>query len=172
MANESFDEPRQFERVLNRLDALMKRNHAPTEMPATDKHEVDFNGPETVFMELEPEVEVPVLTDVFHGAELRPVEVLENEAPPVLTQFVTEPELTIIEAAPVAVEKPVILDPAGLSEIDVEMILDELMPQLREMLARVMDEEFVRVQQSLRTRVMIEAELLLRHRLEQEIRPK
>lgn len=168
MTEESTEDNRQFEAVLSRLDALMKRSH-PSPLP---------QGSEEV------EADVPVLTEIYQGTVLQTVGVAEQEAPPVLTDYVMAPpevvedvagEASAAEAmpAPASVEPPVSLEPlAPTREQDVETIVAELLPMLQEMVAKVVQEELYYAQQNLTLRIGQEAERLLRQRLLRDVKPK
>lgn len=172
---ESTEDNRQFEAVLSRLDALMKRSH-PSPLPQDAE---------------EFAADVPVLTEIYQGAVLQAVGVAEQEAPPVLTDYVMAPpapemalpevvedvvaEASAAEAmpAPASVEPPVSLEPlASTREQDVETIMAELLPMLQEMVAKVVQEELYYAQQNLTLRIGQEAERLLRQRLLREVKPK
>ena len=164
------EDNRQFEQVLSRLDALMKRSHASAPV-----EESGVNVP------ADEASDVPVLTEIYHGAGLLMVAASEQEAPPLLTEFVAVPqdipaiEEPVVEAGVVEeqVAEPAVPDPPPLSrEQEVEAVLAELMPTLREMIARVAQEEFYYAQQNLMLRVSQEAEQALRLRLLQKPKPK
>jgi len=157
------EENGQFEQVLSRLDALMKRSQGQ-DVP-------------------EPPAAVPVLTEVFVGGVLTPIAVVEQEAPPVLTEFVAPPlvEDEVVEEAPeesptaeavVEPDEVSVMLPPPLSVQEVDALLTELMPMFREMIARVAQEEFFYAQQNLMLRVVQEAEQMLRLRLLHEAKPK
>ncbi len=164
MAEDTGEEKRQFEQVLNRLDALMKRSHAP--MPV-DEPPVSSAGEEGA-------ADIPVLTEIYHGAELLPVDVAAENVPPLLTEFIVAPQfdvnVPVVEAVAPEPELSGQLQP--LSEQQVESVVAELMPKLREMIARVVQEELFLAQQAVLERLAIEAEHLLRQRLLQETIPK
>lgn len=175
MTEESTEDNRQFEEVLSRLDALMKRSH-----PALLPQEAE-----------EVAADVPVLTEVFQGVILQPVGVAEHETPPVLTDYVMAPptpetvlpeveegvawEASTAEPVPAsasvemsALVEPVVPTPGP----DVETIVAELLPMLREMVAKVVQEELYYSQQNLMLRIGQEAEQLLRQRLLRDVKPR
>ena len=166
MADETPGENRQFDTVLSRLDALMKRNQASRSESRLQESADDFSGPATMFMP-EPELTVntvPVLTDVFQGGALQVIEVSDQPTPPVLTQ--TLPVETVSQDGEFQS-----LDGSGSSgalalvPVDMDATIDELMPLFREMVVRVAQEELSLAQQTLQARVLFEAEQLLRRRL-------
>ena len=158
------EENRQFEQVLNRLDALMKRSHASVPI---DEPGLGVAGEAS-------DASVPVLTEVYRGAELLPVSVAEHEAPPLLTEFISAPQLVVeasaVEALASVAELP--MQPWSSREQEVESVVAELMPRLREMIARVVQEEIFYAQQNLSLRISQEAEQVLRLRLLQGTKPK
>lgn len=165
---ESAEENRQFEQVLSRLDALMKRSHALApvdESPANDPAD-------------EASDDVPVLTEIYHGAGLLASSVAEQQMPPLLTEFVEEPQVEVelpalaVSRVDEPVEELAVPEPPRSHEQEVESVLAELMPNLREMIARVAQEEFFYAQQNLVLRVGQEAEQALRLRLLQKFIPK
>lgn len=159
MDEDTTEENRQFEQVLNRLDALMKRSHAP--LPA-DEPGADVAGEEAV-------AGIPVLTEIYRGEIVLPVAVAEQEAPPLLTELVSVPQPDAEEA----VSEPELPEqPQSSREQQVESVVAELMPKLREMIAQVVQEEIYYAQQNLSLRISQEAEQVLRQRLLQEITPK
>lgn len=149
MADDAVDENRQFDQVLMRLDALMKHSQggdAGEEKEAATMHH-----------------DVPVLTEVYAGESSAPA-TLEQDAPPVLTD--TAPGQMRLAEAYVQ-----LADMAAVArhEQQVEALLTQLMPEMREMIGRIVREEFDQLQQTLAGRVEIEAEHLLRQRLLNEI---
>lgn len=151
MTGDIEEDDRQFERVLSRLDALMKHSHVS--VPADD-------------VGVEAAVDVPVLTEIYRGEELVPLAVVDQEEAPVLTEFIRAPG----SADEGLVEVPEQALPTR--EQEVEMVVAELMPMLRDMVAEVVREELQVAQQSLSARVGREAERLLRQRLLQGSKPK
>lgn len=152
MAEDTTEENLQFAQVLNRLDALMKRSHVP--LPV-DEPEADAAS-------------IPVLTEIYRGVELSPVAVAERqEAPLLMTEFVSAPQPEVEEEA----SQPE--SPAQSSrQQEIESVVAELMPRLREMMVRVVQEEFLNAQQNLSLRICQEAEQVLRLHLQQETKPK
>lgn len=152
--DDTTEENRQFEQVLNRLDALMKRSHA--------SEAVD-----------ESEVCVPVLTEIYLGAALSPYAVAGLEAPPLLTEFVSLPQLAVEApaAAGLVPEPELPAQPLLSREQEVESMVAELMPRLREMIALIVQEEIHSAQQNLASRIGQEAEQALRLHLLQKSEP-
>lgn len=159
MAEDTADEDRQFEQVLNRLDALMKRSHAPLPEDHSEMDAAEAALPD-----------VPVLTEIYCGPELLSVVVEEQTVPPLLTELVSAPLPVVIEAVVSEPELP--KQPQLSREQEVESVVAELMPKLRERIASVVQEEFFYAQQNLSLRISQEAERVLRLRLLQETKPK
>ncbi len=144
MTGDIEEDDRQFERVLSRLDALMKHSHVSVPADGVD---------------IEAAVDVPVLTEVYRGEELVPLAVVDQDDAPLLTESIRIPESVVADVA----EAPEQVPPTR--EQEVEMVVAELMPMLRDMVAEVVREELQAAQQSLSARVGQEAERLLRQRL-------
>lgn len=143
MADDVADEARQFERVLTRLDALMKRSQVA---------EAGEGG--AVVHD-----DIPVLTEVYAGESPAPAGLVQD-APPVLTETVAgqmRPPEAYVQLADMAA--------VAMHEQQVETLLTQMMPEMREMIARIVREELDQVQQTLAGRLEIEAEHLLRQRL-------
>ena len=137
MADES-GHNQQFEQVLSRLDALMKRSQvaeapapampepiAAAQEPATPPEESS-----TPFVILEENVEIPVLTEIYEG-----------EVP---------------EARP------------GSGEELADAVIDALMPLMLENLDIIVAEEAARMQQNIADRLRIEIAEALRNRLREK----
>lgn len=132
-------ENQQFEEVLSRLDALMRRSHAGVAMPPAYTPappvevaaiEIDDEGnPPPVFV-LEEVTEIPVLTEVYDGT-LPPTE--------------RRPSHELAEA-----------------------FIDALMPLMLENLDLIVAEEAARMQQNIAERLRIEIGEALRQRLQQK----
>jgi len=161
VAEETTEENHQFEQVLNRLDALMKRSHVTASAEEPEQHApVD-----------EASADVPVLTEIYHGAALLPVAVEAQEAPPLLTEWIAAPQAEAVSAVvDEAMDAPAA--PQVSVEQQVEAVVEALMPEIREMVARVVQEALVSAQQNLSSRIAQEAEQMLRQRLAQEFIPK
>ena len=145
MAHDATDEGRQFDRVLTRLDALMKRNQMHDGGEDMGTAAADDN--------------VPTLTEVYAG-ESPAAAVSEQDAPPVLTDTAPgplRPPAAYVQLADMAA--------VARHEQQVETLLTHLMPEIREMIARIVREEFDQMQQTLAGRIEIEAEHQLRQRL-------
>jgi hypothetical protein len=159
------EENRQFEQVLNRLDSLMKRNHLRVQEEAPG---VDVAGVEAM-------PDIPVLTEIYHGGALPSVAIAEQEALPVLTGLVPA-ALPVVEQG--AVEEEVLPamefppQPQLSSEQEVESMVAELMPKLRETMSMLVQEELLHVQQNLSLRMAEEAEQLLSRLLLEAVKPK
>jgi hypothetical protein len=166
VAEDTTEENRQFEQVLNRLDALMKRSHA------TAPESLD--GLEQSVPDDDPHADVPVLTEVYLGADLSPVTVAAQETPPLLTELVAESPSDAMQAVvDEVIGEPELLEETLVTiEQQVESMVEALMPEIREMVARVVQEEIYYAQQNLSLRIAQEAEQMLRQRLMQEITPK
>lgn len=137
------DQNEQFEQVLNRLDALMKRGQAadtsaPPAPPSTRTNTSDASGistdpsespppSDTPFVILEEPVNIPVLTEVYDG------EMSSGEA-----------------------------DDSG--EL-AEAVIDALMPLMLENLDIIVAEEAARMQQNIAERLRGEIAATLRNRL-------
>jgi hypothetical protein len=138
------DNNEQFEQVLSRLDALMKRGQ-PGEMPApptapptpNDAQVVPAEQPaiepelalsSTPFVILEEPAEIPVLTEIYDG-----------------------------ETVPAATDEG--------SEL-AEAVVDALMPLMLENLDIIVAEEAARMQQNIAERLRVEIAATLRERLQ------
>ena len=137
---DSTDNNEQFEQVLSRLDALMKRGQ-PGEMPAPPTAPPDAQAvsaepavePEpasgsTPFVILEEPAEIPVLTEIYDG-----------------------------ETTPSAADEG--------SEL-AEAVVDALMPLMLENLDIIVAEEAARMQQNIAERLRVEIAATLRERLQ------
>jgi hypothetical protein len=141
---DSTDNNEQFEQVLSRLDALMKRGQ-PGEMPAPptapstppDAHtapaelsavESEPASSSTPFVILEEPAEIPVLTEIYDG-----------------------------ETMPSAADEG--------SEL-AEAVVDALMPLMLENLDIIVAEEAARMQQNIAERLRVEIAATLRDRLQ------
>lgn len=131
-------ENQQFEEVLSRLDALMRRSHAGGAMPPAytpppaEPAAIEINdegNPPPVFV-LEEVTEIPVLTEVYDGT-LPPTE--------------RRPSHELAEA-----------------------FIDALMPLMLENLDLIVAEEAARMQQNIAERLRIEIGEALRQRLQQK----
>lgn len=142
---DDYDSNRQFEQVLNRLDALMKRGQpgdSPVPPPAAspaDSVETSGlvesnpdNSPDTSsstpFVILEEPVEIPVLTEVFDGT---PSEEVADE-----------------------------------NSLLAEAVIDALMPLMLENLDIIVAEEAARMQQNIADRLRVEIASTLRERIQ------
>lgn len=143
---EDYDSNRQFEQVLNRLDALMKRGQtaepiAPPAIPATpalvetmptevapESAEAPEESSDTPFVLLEAPNEIPVLTEVYDG---------------------TQPQESRDEGSMLA-----------------EAVIDALMPLMLENLDIIVAEEAARMQQNIAERLRVEIASTLRDRLQ------
>lgn len=148
------EEDRQFERVLSRLDALMRHSHVSVPADTASRSADDT---------VEYPVDVPVLTEVYQGAERSLLAVSAGGAPPLLTEFAGMPGAA-------AGTEPEPLAPSREAEID--MVVAELMPVLHEMVVNVVREELENARRELTARVIQEAERLLRQRLQCGAKPK
>lgn len=166
MSDERMDEDQQFERVLSRLDALMKRNHpvAPEEAEAGEAGLPDA------------EVEVPLLTEVYRGGVILPV-AAGQDAPPTLTEVAgPQPGNAHAPAQTLDGETAMpegLFSPVPLPELEMDSVVAELLPVLQQMVAKLVQEELFYTQQNLTLRIGQEAERLLRqHLLQGGVRPK
>lgn len=141
---DSTDNNEQFEQVLSRLDALMKRGQpteipappaapsTPTEAPAVPAEQLavesELASSSTPFVILEEPAEIPVLTEIYDG-----------------------------EAAPAATDEG--------SEL-AEAVVDALMPLMLENLDIIVAEEAARMQQNIAERLRVEIAATLRERLQ------
>jgi len=125
----------QFEQVLSRLDALMKRSQvaeapapaAPEPITAAQEPAAPPEESSTPFVILEENVEIPVLTEIYEG-----------EVP---------------ETRP------------GSGEELADAVIDALMPLMLENLDIIVAEEAARMQQNIADRLRIEIAEALRDRL-------
>lgn len=143
MADESGPN-QQFEQVLSRLDALMKRGQAagdmagaaPGPLPETTRNEAapdSSSAPAdsgTPFVILDEPTEIPVLTEIYEG--------------------------TVPPAQP------------GAGEELADAVIDALMPLMLENLDIIVAEEAARMQQNIAERLRIEIAEALRARLRQQ----
>lgn len=144
MADESGNN-QQFDQVLSRLDALMKRSQVgevqapatpetlpapqePSETLAESAHSPEDSN--TPFVILEENIEIPVLTEIYEG---------------------TVPEAT-----------------ADSGEELADAVIDALMPLMLENLDIIVAEEAARMQQNIAERLRIEIAEALRARLRQK----
>ena len=137
--NDPSKENQQFEEVLSRLDALMRRSHPGTAMPPaytppppTEPAASEINdagNPELLFV-LEEVTEIPVLTEVYDGT-LPPTE--------------RRPSHELAEA-----------------------FIDALMPLMLDNLDLIVAEEAARMQQNIAERLRLEIGEALRQRLQQK----
>jgi hypothetical protein len=142
------DEPvdNQFEQVLSRLDALMKRGQA-TEPAAPPAPEITLMPPEihedvaaesapaqqddsTPFVIIEEAADIPVLTEIYEGT--------------------------------------VATDPSGSGEELAEAVIDALMPLMLENLDLIVAEEAAKMQENIAERLRIEIAEALRLRLQEK----
>lgn len=161
MTEETTEDNRQFEEVLSRLDALMKRSHAP-EL----SREVEASG------DVVPDV--PVLTEIYQGEGLVPVRVSDEEAPPVLTEFVSMPHVdgeSFVDKQP-ETQAVIAVASASSQAQALNAVVEAVMPMLREMVENVVREELFYAQQNVTLRVVHEAEQMLRQRLLQDVKPR
>jgi len=161
MTEEITDDNRQFEAVLSRLDALMKRSHAPDSLNAVEA-------------QTDPVPGVPVLTEVYQGAALVPVKVADEGAPPTLTEFLPTP---LVDGEAIVDEQPetqAVIDvlPEVSQEQAIKAVIEAVMPMLQEMVENVVREELFYAQQNVTLRIVHEAEQMLRQRLLQDVKPK
>lgn len=131
-------ENQQFEEVLSRLDALMRRGHAGVAMPPAyipppaEPAAIEINdggNPPPVFV-LEEVAEIPVLTEVYDGT------------------------------LPLSERRP--------SHELAEAFIDALMPLMLENLDLIVAEEAARMQQNIAERLRLEIGEALRQRLQQK----
>ncbi|OIQ86328.1 hypothetical protein GALL_318320 [mine drainage metagenome] len=167
MAEEDIsEENRQFEQVLNRLDSLMKRNHLQVKEEAPG---MDVAGVGAV-------TDIPVLTEIYYGETTLPsVAIAEQETLPLLTELALA-ALPVVEQAAVEKEQLPVLEflpqPQLSCEQEVESMVAELMPKLRETMSKLVQEELLHVQQHLSLRMSEEAENLLSRLLLEAVKPK
>jgi hypothetical protein len=146
MADESGDN-QQFDQVLSRLDALMKRSQVgevqapatpetlsasqePTKKETLTESALTPEDSNTPFVILEENIEIPVLTEIYEGAV---------------------PEVTSDSGEELA-----------------EAVIDALMPLMLENLDIIVAEEAARMQQNIAERLRIEIAEALRARLRQK----
>jgi hypothetical protein len=156
MADDAIEDSREFEQVLTRLDALMKRSHGPAAEEIAPPPAVDDG--------------IPVLTEIYAGEVTASVITEQDDELPVLTEVVAAQQPLMEDS--VADEEKVDVMPEPSREALAEGILAELMPMMREMIACVLQEELHYAQQTLMAKLAGEAERVLRQRLLQESKPK
>ncbi len=177
MSEESVDDDGQFEQVLSRLDALMKRSHEPVVQPPIPPSPVDDMPFQIVSGGDDPgdaSGDIPILTEVYQGAALIPVLVDAAEEVPVLTEALPVPSAGQDERVQeVDLMQRADPEPPEVSlEAQVDAVMIELMPLVRAMMARVVQEEVMQMQQVLQARLVGEAEQVLRQRLMEGVKPK
>ena len=101
MADADSPDQQQFEQVLSRLDALMKRGQAAIPPPAAPQPPVDNAERHDPFVVLEDPTEIPVLTEVFDGttAEERSAASAEALIEALLPQMLENLDLIVAEEA-------------------------------------------------------------------------
>jgi hypothetical protein len=142
------DEPvdNQFEQVLSRLDALMKRGQAtePVIPPA----------PEMTLMPSDTQADVADESAPAHQDDSTPFVIIEEAADiPVLTEIY---------------EGTVATDPSGSGEELAEAVIDALMPLMLENLDLIVAEEAAKMQENIAERLRIEIAEALRLRLQEK----
>lgn len=157
MSDQASEDDRQFEQVLSRLDALMKRSHGAVAVEeAVETQEVSSSD----------QSDVPVLTEVYTGPELSPLELVAS-APPVLTDMLT----TVVREAFQHDAQGVLSSEEGEeasplprddARLDIEEIIASLLPAMQARMALVIQEELQAAQEAIAHRVKDEAEALLR----------
>lgn len=157
MSDQASEDDRQFEQVLSRLDALMKRSHGAVAVEeAVETQEVSSSD----------QSDVPVLTEVYTGPELSPLELVAS-APPVLTDMLT----TVVREASQHDAQGVLSSEEGEeastltrddARLDIEEIIASLLPAMQARMALVIQEELQAAQEAIAHRVKDEAEALLR----------
>lgn len=160
MTEAATEDDRQFEAVLSRLDALMKRSHA-----------LESSGEPEASEGVGSIADVPILTEVYQGAGLVQVRASDEEVPPTLTDFVSMPPVEVAVSTDVP-EKVTDAVPAMTQEQELNAAIDAVMPMLREMVENVVREELFYAQQNLTLRITHEAEHMLRQRVLAGVRPK
>ena len=144
MADEPVDN--QFEQVLSRLDALMKRGQAkePAIPPA----------PETTLMPPETQADVAAESAPGHQDDSTPFVIIEEAADiPVLTEIY---------------EGTVATDQSGSGEKLADAVIDALMPLMLENLDLIVAEEAAKMQENIAERLRIEIAEALRLRLQEK----
>ncbi len=164
MSDPIAEDDRQFEQVLNRLDALMKRSHGEAAGIAAD----------TVPASAELPADLPVLTERYTGPELQPLEVAESR-PPVLTEIVSPTAamaVTTVEEEVVADTDVELSASEAQERTSVPVVVDELealtaalLPALQARIALVVQEELRVAQDNIVRRLEQEAEQMLRQQL-------
>lgn len=166
MSDQASEDDRQFEQVLSRLDALMKRSHGAVAVEeAVETQEISSSD----------QSDVPVLTEVYTGPELSPLELVAS-APPVLTDMLT----TVVREAfqhdaqgVLSSEEEASSLPRDDARHDIEEIIASLLPAMQARMALVIQEELQAAQEAIAHRVKDEAEALLRlHLSENSVTPK
>ena len=157
MSDQASEDDRQFEQVLSRLDALMKRSHGAVAVEeAVETQEISSSD----------QSDVPVLTEVYTGPELSPLELVAS-APPVLTDMLT----TVVREAFQHDAQGVLSSEEGEgasplprddARHDIEEIIASLLPAMQARMALVIQEELQAAQEAIAHRVKDEAEALLR----------
>lgn len=157
MSDQASEDDRQFEQVLSRLDALMKRSHGAVAVEeAVETQEISSSD----------QSDVPVLTEVYTGPELSPLELVAS-APPVLTDMLT----TVVREAFQHDAQGVLSSEEGEeasplprddARLDIEEIIASLLPAMQARMALVIQEELQAAQEAIAHRVKDEAEALLR----------
>jgi hypothetical protein len=142
------DEPvdNQFEQVLSRLDALMKRGQAtePAIPPA----------PETTLMPPGTQADVAAESAPAQQDDSTPFVIIEEAADiPVLTEIY---------------EGTVATDPSGSGEELADAVIDALMPLMLENLDLIVAEEAAKMQENIAERLRIEIAEALRQRLQEK----
>lgn len=158
MSDQASEDDRQFEQVLSRLDALMKRSHGAVAVEeAVETQEISSSD----------QSDVPVLTEVYTGPELSPLELVAS-APPVLTDMLT----TVVREAFQHDAQGVLSSEEGeeasplprddAPRHDIEEIIASLLPAMQARMALVIQEELQAAQEAIAHRVKDEAEQCLR----------
>jgi hypothetical protein len=162
MNDEVPEDDRQFETVLNRLDALMKRSH-DTVVPPPSVEQGAAARSEAPAIETPV---VPVLTDVFYGEVIsQDSSAYEGNGLPVLTEAFqdakqAEENVPAFEAVP------------KIEQCDLEQILREEMPQIRALIAQLVEKELSQARLVLTARLGYEVEQLLLKQLREKIKQK
>ena len=177
--SENNEENKHFETVLNRLDALLRRDYVAGGMS-------DIPSRDTI-SPMKEDDEIPVLTEVYEG-EAFFLKAGEREVElPLLGEFAIPPEKHASEGDALqpdayfgrlaALRAEDLTQPHRLDEVVVDYdalvgeALVDLVPQIQEAMARTIEEEMVRAQTQLQLRVIErmrdEIESVLRQRLQE-----
>jgi hypothetical protein len=153
MTDEAEEENQQFEQVLSRLDALMKRSHpgAPPSSPEPEPESEPEPAPAAtgIYFHLEPIGPTDETDAVPEDAEADPAALVQNDAAAI-------PVLTEIYAGGVpAVPMP---------ETPAAAAVEELSPELLESIRRIVDEECDNLRRTLGERLQSEVIAALRQR--------